>query len=212
MKKTISQYEALVNTLQRKYFEYTNARKDVGDILDSWHALMREIASEGLRAVRSRKVRGTWTVVEKTKGLRNRKVAFKNVNLNPNGKIVGDCTTRAISYATNIPYEEVRREQNTIAWKTGIAWNCNRNYSQILKKSGYKYLIMDKKMTEASVALCLKHIKSPVVLHATRHLSIAHNGEIVDNWDSRGKRVRALYVKKNDVAKVRAVIDSEIDE
>lgn len=115
-------------------------------------------------------------------------------NLNPKGKIVGDCVKRAIAGATGISYEEVSLELNRHKKITRCEkFNDNKNW-----KSFVENILKGKKLSFPAVSgeprmngtrFCEKFNKGSYILRMAGHLSCCIDGVIYDTWDCSEKCV-----------------------
>lgn len=76
-------------------------------------------------------------------------LAYKELNLNPNNEISNDCTTRAICYCLDLPWEYIYRQQQEIATKlsnthsTQITFNSSMVVHELLESYGFSYYQID---------------------------------------------------------------------
>lgn len=107
---------------------------------------------------------------------------FKYLNLNPNGLRIDDCVIRAISFASDIPYEETSRK----LWLTADLYECDRlckfcysNYlSNVLK---YKE-VNARDMTVGEFTDT--HPYGTYLIRVQGHLTVIRDGVIYDTWDT----------------------------
>ena len=62
---------------------------------------------------------------------------FHYYNANPHGRITGDCTTRALSVATGVPYNDVVMELARLQCETGYEGHAKEGYSKYLESLGW---------------------------------------------------------------------------
>lgn len=108
---------------------------------------------------------------------------FKYLNVNPDKLTISDCVTRAITLATNIPYDEVRKK----LFHTAKLLDCSK-----LCVMCYKFLIEDvlkckrvncDNMYPAEFAD--EHPKGTYLLRMNGHIVCLVDGCIYDIFDSR---------------------------
>ena len=123
-------------------------------------------------------------------------VEFKKVNINPKGKITGDCVVRALAVALNRDYLSVYTELFDISVETGyiindkrvgeklLAKNAFTKHKQPKKPNGKKYLVgeIDK--------LCSDGI---IVVTCAHHMTVVSGGVLLDTWDPRGKCISNYF-------------------
>lgn len=109
---------------------------------------------------------------------------FHYHNQNPKGRITGDCTYRAISYATGIPYEQVVRDYAETVIETGY---CGTEAKEsLLKKYGWVKCSQprkgnNKKYTVGEFVETFN--KGTYIINMAHHLSVVQDGKNIDIWD-----------------------------
>ena len=207
-----------LNTLQQKSIETYNAtgRGLVGGELDEFHSLIRRLRELGYKP-RRRWVRNAFGRV--TGGIWSAKPVRK---CDSHGKWVKDehekrhnneCTPRAIYFCLNheIPYWDIREEQNRRArdwygYGRCHGWNTERVWGAILRDNGFVRIAVYGRVRQGVLAERLEKVDTRVIVHTNRHLSAVYNGAVVDDWDSRGKIVLAVYVKRDFVDEVKEIL------
>ena len=110
---------------------------------------------------------------------------FCYLNLNPNGDKVSDCVTRAISFASEIPYRKIRKK----LYHTAKLLDCEK-----LCMTCYSFLIQEvlggipkncEGMTVGDFADL--HPKGTYLIRIQGHLTTITNKTIYDIWDCRNK-------------------------
>ena len=122
-----------------------------------------------------------------------------------------ECTTRAIYFCMNhtIPYQQIRDYQNRTSrqfFMTGRCkgWNNMSTVRQVLYDYGFDRVeIPCRRFYSGVLALKLKELDTKVILKTAHHLSACYKGAVVDDWDSRRKKVEEIYVKSEMVENVK---------
>lgn len=127
---------------------------------------------------------------------------FVEYNANPKGKKTGDCVIRAISTALNETWEETYRGMLEIAIETGYAISCTENYSEYLKRKGYKKQKMpkkenNKKYTVAEFADTLAKPSTSYIINICNHTTLIKNKKLYDLWNCGRKSVLNYWIIEN---------------
>lgn len=105
-------------------------------------------------------------------------------NENPKRKLnANDCVTRAITFATDMPYEEVSRK----LWMTADLYNCDRLckfcYSNFINNVlKYKEVNCDRLTIGEFADL---HPYGTYLIRIEGHLTVIRDGVLHDIWDCR---------------------------
>lgn len=118
---------------------------------------------------------------------------YRFLNLNPQGKRTEDCVTRAITFATGLPYEEVTEK----LWLTADLYGCDRlcrfcysNYlTNVLK---YKEVNCDGLTIEEFAD---ENPYGTYLIRVPSHLTVIHNGVLYDIWDCRDEICDMVWKK-----------------
>lgn len=102
-------------------------------------------------------------------------------NINPRGATEGDCVVRAISLASQIPYETIERK----LWQVGDLYDCDglskMCYSHFLRDVlGYQEINCDH-LTVAEIAD--RHPNGVYLVRIPNHLTCLIDGTCYDIWD-----------------------------
>lgn len=123
---------------------------------------------------------------------------FAYHNQNPKGRKTSDCVVRALSFALEMPYEEVLKELFETQLKTGYCLLDKQCYERVLAAHGFvkikqprhengtKYLV--REIDTLTNARC--------VISLANHLTAYKDGFIFDLWDCRTKTIGNYYVKQ----------------
>lgn len=130
-------------------------------------------------------------------------LTFKKLNMNPKGRKTGDCSTRALSYALGITWEEALKLQYEESLKTKYDTTSHQVMERVLAKFGYvkrkqprtinnlKYPIysLDK-------CICEEERDRKIVCNVANHYVVVDGDYYIDTWDSGCKCVLNYYVKE----------------
>ena len=129
---------------------------------------------------------------------------FKNVNMNPKGRKTGDCSTRAISYALGITWDEALRLQFEESLKTKYDMTSRQVMERVLAKYGYEKMRQPRKddntkylVRELDEVLGPRTRKGRIVCNVANHYVVVDGDDYVDIWDSGYKTVGNYYMKSS---------------
>ena len=139
---------------------------------------------------------------------------WKMVNMNPHGNYEGDCTTRALAWVfrDKWSYSQLRAMQEKISARSsdwGKTWRSA--WVDIARDEGWDFIVLKRHVQTAKIAELFHKglLKHPVFVRTTGHVAVVDNGELVDSWDSRCKRVKEVLVKKEDFDMAKHALDSQ---
>ena len=133
---------------------------------------------------------------------------FNETNVRPetwnaHDNCLGDCTTRALTFALNgeMSYNEVEALQYRYAKIMGTVRNRMGTWDQILQRKGWRWIQLDKCIKRGELAILLaKRAPGVTALAVSRtHVACVKDGELIDTWDSRGGLCYAILVPKSAV-------------
>lgn len=115
-------------------------------------------------------------------------------NANPAGKMVGDCTIRAIAKATGKPWDEVYAGTALEGYIAGDMPSANHVWGAYLKRCGFKRQIMPDDCPDYyTVAdFAADNPNGTYVLAISGHVVCVIDGDWYDTWDS-GAEVPIYY-------------------
>lgn len=102
-------------------------------------------------------------------------------NVNPNGKRINDCVTRAIKNVSGLEYATIRKKLYHTARLLGcekLCWTCYMFFIQ--EVLGYRAVNCDN-MTVGEFAMT--HTQGTYLVRIEGHLTSLVNGKIMDTWD-----------------------------
>ena len=125
---------------------------------------------------------------------------WKQVNLNPHGKQVGDCTVRAISLATGKGWYDT---YFGMALQGAIMCNmpsANSVTTAFLKRNGFRRRTIPDDCPDCyTIAdFCKDHPKGTFVIGTGSHLTTIIDGCLWDSWDSRNETPVYYFEKSED--------------
>ena len=127
---------------------------------------------------------------------------FKKLNVNPKGRKTGDCSTRAISYALGISWEEALKLQYEEAIKTKYDPSSRQIMERVLEKFGYVKMkqprtIDNLKYTINSLDRVISQTnrQNKIVCNVANHYVVVDGDCYVDSWDSGRKCCGNYYMK-----------------
>lgn len=193
------EFEAELDSLMAKY-----RAKEIG--FEPYRNLWKEVVRSGFRIKRGWIDHKLVHVVSPKK--RNMNAPWKELNLNPDGKSIGDCTTRALAYCfPEVGYHKLNQLQRTIAREFGFGWKSPFTWHQVAKETGgYEFFELRKKMSRANVAKLFSGLAKPVFTSSSRHVAVVDKGTVIDSWDSRGGRVVKVGLAPCDIPKAKDFI------
>lgn len=124
-------------------------------------------------------------------------MAYIKTNPNPLKKLVGDCTVRAISIATNRTWEDAFVELCLTGMKLCDMPSSNDVWGEFLLDNGFsRHIIPDTCPACYSVKqFCYDHPRGIFVLGTGTHAVCVMNGDYYDSWNS-GDKVPLFYFEK----------------
>lgn len=119
-------------------------------------------------------------------------VGFKYWNETPNGKHIGDCVTRAITFASGLPYEKVKEK----LFYTGKLLECDP-----LCVNCYDFLLSDyfnfrriRNINQPLWKFAEDHKKGMFLTRSNGHITLLNNYCVYDTWDSRNINLTDVWV------------------
>ena len=122
-------------------------------------------------------------------------------NPNPKKKNVGDCSLRAYCAAFGWTWEEAFEKSSEIAKDEAIMMDTHKTCEKVMAGEGYVLDEEFKKSKRKDLTVnefALTHPYGTYFLNTHGHLLCVKDGEYWDSWDSGKKKVRRIYIKKNE--------------
>ena len=128
---------------------------------------------------------------------------FHFYNANPKNRITGDCVTRALCTALEIPYNQCVMEQAEVQCKTGYDNATAQGVDHYLKTKGWTKHAQPRKWdgtkyTGKEFCEFLQRTgnkKNIVANIGGHHTSAIINNKVVDHWNSTGKCIGNYWTK-----------------
>lgn len=124
--------------------------------------------------------------------------------MNPKGRNTGDCSTRALSYALGISWEEALKLQYEESLKTKYDLTSRQVVERVLAKFGYTKrkqprTIHNRKYPIRSLdkCICEEERERKIVCNVAHHYVVLDGDFYIDTWDSGSKCCGNYYVKEN---------------
>ena len=202
---------ARLNDLQGRV--YRNHAPLTSDEKNEWRETANEIRSNGYVLRRRRGKDGKvmwWAVSADDATLRNSECPFIFTDVRPNDgarTLHGDCTTRAMTFVLGgtMTYRQIESEQYARAAREKsrgrrVRRNSNSVWDMVILSRGWVKIALNRALKRSVVGRLLSgKIHAPVISLSRGHVAaIDENGAVRDTWDSRGGRVRAIYVRKEE--------------
>ena len=122
-------------------------------------------------------------------------------NPKPKKKKVGDCALRAYCAAFGWTWEEAFEKSSEIAKDEAIMMDTHKTCEKVMEGEGYVLDEEFKKSKRKDLTVnefALTHPYGTYFLNTHGHLLCVKDGEYWDSWDSGKKKVRRIYIKKNE--------------
>ena len=126
-------------------------------------------------------------------------MSFVMTNPNPQGLNVGDCAIRAISIATDKPWNEVYTGVTLQGLKLSDMPSSNRVWGEYLEDNGFKLRLIPDSCPECYTVkdFCREYPKGTYIVGTGRHVIAVKDGSYMDTWDS-GSEHPLYFFKKED--------------
>lgn len=118
-------------------------------------------------------------------------------NPNPNGRMVGDCTVRAIAIGENAMWEEIYLSLCMIGFTESDMPSSNEVTERYLLGQGYHKEIIKNTCPNCYTIedFCIDHPNGIYILGTGTHMVCVINGDYYDAWDS-GNKIPIYYFTK----------------
>ena len=126
-------------------------------------------------------------------------MGWKQYNANPKGKQVGDCTVRAISKATEQPWEDAYSGIALQGFLLADMPSANNVWGAYLKRKGFRRRMIPDSCPDCYTVedFCRDNPEGVYVLGTGSHAVAVIDGDYFDAWDS-GKEQVMYYYRKDD--------------
>lgn len=111
---------------------------------------------------------------------------FKKYNPNPVGRIVGDCSVRAVSKALDTDWESAYWEIAEAGYKMGDMPSSDGVWGAVLRQNGFYRKSIPNQCPDCYTAkdFARDHPYGVYVLGFGGHVATIEDGDIYDSWDS----------------------------
>ena len=125
------------------------------------------------------------------------RMAYKQINLNPEQKRVGDCTVRSIAAATHQDWATVYAALVLAGFELHDMPSANYVWGSYLRRCGWKRYTLPNSCPDCyTVSQFAKdHPDGTYILAMATHVVCVQNGDWLDTWDS-GDEVPLYYWQK----------------
>lgn len=125
---------------------------------------------------------------------------WKQVNPNPNGKSVGDCTVRAISLATGNGWMETYLDLCLFGLLMADMPSANAITTAYLKKNGFRRRTIPDDCPDCyTIAnFCKDHQQGTYIIGTGSHLTAVIDGDLWDSWNSENETPVYYFEKMED--------------
>lgn len=113
-------------------------------------------------------------------------MAFIFYNPNPAGRIVGDCSVRAISKALRVDWETAYIAIVMNGYEMGDMPSSDGVWGSVLRQNGFYRSAIPNTCPDCYTAedFCKDHPIGTYVLGFGGHVATVHDGDLYDTWDS----------------------------
>ena len=112
---------------------------------------------------------------------------WKYYNPNPTGRIVGDCSVRAVSKALNTDWETAYQMIANNGFLMGDVMSSDSVWGSVLREHGFNRTAIPNTCPDCYTAadFIADHPRGTFVLGFGNHTACVKNGVLFDSWDSR---------------------------
>ena len=131
---------------------------------------------------------------------------YEFVNVNPKGKLKGDCVIRAIANACNQSWEQTIREMTELGIRKGLVCNDTTLYPKYLETKGFTEMkeprdVCNRKMTirewmEEEQIYPGNHTTAIVANVGSHHVTCIKDGKVQDIWDCSHNTMHKYWFKR----------------
>lgn len=126
-------------------------------------------------------------------------MAWKQYNANPIGKQVGDCTVRAISKATDQPWEDAYSGIALQGFLLADMPSANNVWGAYLKRKGFRRRMIPDECPDCYTVedFCRDHPTGTYIVALHGHVIAVQDGDYYDTWQS-GKETPLYYFEREE--------------
>lgn len=115
---------------------------------------------------------------------------YKYYNANAVGKLDEDCTIRAISCATNKPWDYIYEHLSDLAQERGTMLDNAQFIRDYLDRRYERIPVYDETVGELSEM----HPNDTLLITMKNHITCSKNGTVYDTWDCRNRQVEYAWL------------------
>lgn len=126
-------------------------------------------------------------------------MGWKQYNANPKGKQVGDCTVRAISKATEQPWEDAYSGIALQGFLLADMPSANNVWGAYLKRKGFRRRMIPDSCPDCYTLedFCRDHPIGTFIVALHGHVVAVKNGDYYDTWQS-GNETPLYYFEREE--------------
>lgn len=111
---------------------------------------------------------------------------YVHYNPNPTGRVVGDCSIRAISKALDIDWERAYDILSVYGFRMGDMMNADSVWGAVLRMNGFYRKSIPNSCPDCYTAedFCRDHPYGTYVLGFGGHVATVKDGNLYDSWNS----------------------------
>lgn len=123
---------------------------------------------------------------------------WKMWNPNPTGRLVGDCSVRAIAKALNIDWENAFSLLAANAYAMGDMPSADSVWGSVLRQHGFYRTAIPDTCPDCYTAVdfCQDHPRGVFVLGFGGHVATVRDGILYDSWDSTREIPQFYWYRK----------------
>lgn len=124
---------------------------------------------------------------------------YKYFNPNPAGRMVGDCSVRAVAKALDIDWEEAYARIASDGFLMADMPSSNAVWSAVLRQAGFSRYAIPNTCTDCYTAeeFARDHPRGVYVLGFGNHVATVKDGDLYDSWDS-SREIPQYYWHKEE--------------
>ena len=205
-----------LNAIQRSAYCGLISREEKSE----WRAYTRKVAEldytlhkRSLKNSLGRKIGTEWFATKGEKISRNTECEWIRTDVRPGDGIrtlKGDCTTRAMAFCLEgiMSYREIESRQYLLAAQRHTRRNTHGTWDIVIREKGWIQVNLLRHTKRSVLARILRgYISKPCISRSSGHVAaIDTDGRVRDTWDSRGGKVRAIFVHGNDYGSVESAL------
>lgn len=126
-------------------------------------------------------------------------MAYIEYNPNPAGRIVGDCSIRAISKALKIDWETAYMLVATNGFNMGDMPSADSVWGSVLRQNGFYRKAIPSSCPDCYTAadFCNDHPYGTYVLGFGGHVATVVDGDLYDSWNSSNEIPQYYWYRKD---------------